>query len=252
MSRSNPEENAINPCSNWFQWDGGDGKGLKKYNKETKKNDIIPIPFKFLVLDRLVTVIGYNEPEKIGYYANEIRNMKNDKLTVRSKNGIEAEGTYEEVKAKLGTKGLNFAQSCYIAYFEGKDLTLGNIKMTGAALENWFNFCKVNKIDEIGIILKEAKEAKKGKVIYYEPIFESMKIKDETNAAAIELDKELQEYLKAYLERNQTSTEAVKHENKTEGSQEEKTKQEAHKYPDHPETNSADINLDDDGLDLPF
>lgn len=248
MSRSNPNENAVNPCNKWFQWDGGDGKGLKSYNKETKTNDITPIPFKFLVLDRLITVIGYNEPEKIGYYANEIRNMKTDKLTVRSKNGVEAEGTYEEVKAKLGTKGLSFAQSCYIAYFEGKVLTLGNIKMSGAALENWFNFCKTNKIEEIGVTLKGAKEAKKGKVIYYEPVFEPLVIKEETNNAAIELDKELQEYLKAYLERNQTSTEAVKHENKVEG--EEKPKQEPHKYPDPPETSNVDFTVDDD--QMPF
>jgi len=249
MSRSAPNENAVNPCSRWYQWDGGDGKGLKSYNKETKKNDITPLPFKFLLLDSLVTVTGYNEPEKIGYYANEIRNMKTDKLTVRSKNGVEAEGTYEEVKAKLGTKGLSFAQSCYIAYFEGKNLTLGNIKMTGAALQNWFDFCKGNKMDEIGVILKEAKEAKKGKVVYYEPVFASMTIKEDTNNAAIELDKELQEYLKAYLERNQTSTEAVKHENKVE---DEKPKQEPHKYPDPPENTSVDFINSDDDDGMPF
>lgn len=250
MSRSNPNENAINPCQKWFQWDGGDGKGLKQYNKETKKNEIIPIPFKFMVLDRLVTVIGYNEPEKIGYYANEIRNMKTDTLTVRSKNGVEAEGTYEEVKAKLGTKGLSFAQSVYIAYFEGKDLTLGNIKMSGAALENWFNFCKANKVEEIGIILKEAKSAKKGKVEYFEPIFAPMTIKEETNKAAIELDVELQEYLTAYLQRNQTSVEKPKNDVKSDNP-EAKTEVHEAKATTHSEVdNSSPFN--DDNEDLPF
>ncbi len=213
MSRSNPsEEVQVNPCKHWFQWDGGDGKGFKSYDKATKTNNITPLPFRFLVLDRLTTVTGFNEPENIGYYSNEIRNIKSDKLTVRSKNGIEAEGTWEEIKAKLGTKGANFCQSVYVLFFDGKTPTLGNIKMQGASLENWFNFCKENNIMEIAIQVKSTKESKKGKVVYYEPIFEKMDVSEATNNAAIEVDKELQEYLKGYLERNKTTVEPVKHE----------------------------------------
>jgi len=39
MSRSNPNEELVNPCKYWFQWDGGDGKGFKSYDKTTKKNN---------------------------------------------------------------------------------------------------------------------------------------------------------------------------------------------------------------------
>jgi len=253
MSRSQPEnEVQVNPCKHWFSFDAGDGKGFKSYDKVAKKNNITALPFRFLVLDKLTTITGFNEPENIGYYSNEIRNIKTDKLTVRSKNGIEAEGVYEEIKAKLGTKGASFCQSVYVMFFDGKIPTLGNIKMQGASLENWFAFCKENNIMEVAVQVKTANEKKKGKVVYFEPVFEKMTVKEETSNAATEMDKELQEYLKAYLERNQTSTEAVKHENKTEDTHEEKPKQEAYKYPDAPATSGVDINLEDDNEDMPF
>ena len=250
MSRSQPEnEVQVNPCKHWFQWDGGDGKGFKSYDKVAKKNNITALPFRFLVLDKLTTVVGFNEPENIGYYSNEIRNIKTDKLTVRSKNGIEAEGTWEEVKAKLGTKGAAFCQSVYVIFFDGKTPTLGNIKMNGASLENWFSFCKENNIMEIAVQVKTANEKKKGKVVYYEPVFEKMTVKEETNIAATEMDKELQEYLKAYLERNQTSTEAVKHENKVEEKATESKEEHSNKIE---EKDSFLSSLDDDGEDAPF
>ena len=213
MSRSNPNEELSNPCKTWFQWDGGDGQGFKVYNKETKKNVITPLPLKFLVLDRLTTVTGYNEPEAIGYYSNEVRSLK-DTLIVRSKNGIEGQGTWEEIKAKLGVKGASYCQSVYIMYYKDKQPTLGNIKMTGASLENWFTFCKANKIMEIGVSVDSTNEKKKGKVVYFEPVFKAMKITEASNNFAIEMDKELQAYLTAYLTRNATTVEQPKTEEK--------------------------------------
>lgn len=252
MSRSNPNEELINPCKHWFQWDGGDGKGFKSYDKETKKNVITPLPFKFLILDRLTTVVGFNEPEQIGYYSNEIRDLK-DQLTVRSKNGIEAKGTWEQVKAQLGTKGASYAQSVYIMFYQGKEAVLGNIKMSGAALENWFGFCKENKIMEIGVQVRTTNEKKKGKVVYFEPVFEAIKVSEASNAAAVEMDKELQAYLVSYLEKNKTTAEAVetKSEPKTETKEEVKAevKKEEKEEVKHEDINTAGA-IDDD--DLPF
>lgn len=205
MSRSNPTDEIVNPCKHWFQFDSDQGRGLKKYNKELKQNEFTPMPFKFLTLDRLITTTGYNEPQAIGYYSNEVRNIK-DRLTVRSKNGVEAEGTWEEVKAKLGSQGLDFCQSVYIAFYEGKTLTLGNIKMKGASLGKWFDFCKENKINEIGVNLEGATKNKKGKIEFFEPVFKSMKVTEATDKAAIDIDKELQTYLTAYLLRNNSPT----------------------------------------------
>lgn len=205
MSRSQPENEIINPCKKWWSWDS-DSSQFKFYDKETKKNVLVKLPFRFLVLDRLTTCVGYNDPQKIGYYSNEVRDLKNDILTVRSKNGIEAVGTWEQVKAKLGADGLSFCQSTYIMYFEGKEPTLGNIKMSGACLEPWFAFTKINNINEVGVKVASATPHKKGKVEYTSPVFEVLKTSEESNAKAIELDKVLQGYLTAYLLKNKTST----------------------------------------------
>jgi len=250
MSRSNPNENAVNPCKHWFQWDGGDGKGFKAYDKENKKNVITPLPFKFLILDRLTTVTGFNEPENIGYYSNEIRNIKEDILTVRSKNGIEAKGTWEQVKAQLGSKGASFAQSVYIMFYQGKEAVLGNIKMSGAAIENWFAFCKENKIMEIGVNVKSANPKKKGKVEYFEPVFEAIKVSEASNNAAVEMDKELQAYLVEYLEKNKTSVDAfeTKSEPKADQPKHEVVKQESEKEPDIVKGTFVGSADDDDGL----
>ncbi len=251
MSRSNPNEELVNPCKNFFQWDGGDGQGFKRYDKETKTNIITPLPFKFLVLDRLTTVTGFNEPEKIGYYSNEIRDIKNDILTVRSKNGIEAVGTYEDVKAKLSAKGASYCQSVYVMFFIGKEPTLGNIKMSGASLENWFAFCKENKIMEIGVQVKSTNEKKKGKVVYYEPVFEALKVSDSTNQAAVELDKVLQEYLTGYLLKNKSTVTLPEAETKAEPAKEQ-PKQEAKAEAKTEEVDITTANLGDDDSDLPF
>jgi len=248
MSRSNPNEELVNPCKYWFQWDGGDGKGFKSYDKTTKKNVITPLPFKFLVLDRLTTVTGFNEPENIGYYANEIRDIKNDILTVRSKNGIEATGTWESVKSKLGVKGASFCQSVYIMFYVGKEPMLGNIKMSGAAIENWFGFCKENRIMEIGVQVKAANPKKKGKVEYFEPVFEVLKISDASNEAAIEIDKGLQEYLSAYLLKNK-STVAMPETTETKAT--EQPKREEVKKEEASVDNFTTASADDDDQ-LPF
>jgi len=81
-------------------------------------------------------------------------------------------------------------------------LELANIQMYGAALAAWIEFCKGKKIDEIAVAVKGSTEGKKGKTVYQIPTFEVIKVKDETNEAAIELDKGLQVYLKEYLAKN--------------------------------------------------
>jgi len=49
---------------------------------------------------------------------------------------------------------------------------------------------------------------KKGATKYFEPVYEVLKVSDEANNAAIELDRELQEYLTAYLAKNASTVAA--------------------------------------------
>ena len=258
MSRSNPEEdvNLVNPAKFFLEWKGKDG-GFEYWDKVAKKNVDMPLPFTFIPLCTCITLKGYNQKKDIGYWSNEIRDIQKDKLTVKGKNNntksIEThfEGIYKDLKEQLELNKINYVQSVYIAYkAKGGDLQLANIQIKTSALGPWINFCKKNNINECGVTVKSFTNEKNGSVDFVAPVYTAVKISEVTNKQAIELDKELQEYLKAYLERNQTSTEAVKHENKVEG--EEKPKQEPHKYPDKEEASSVDFTKDDDDQDLPF
>jgi len=207
MSRSNPTENTVNPAQKFIEWSGSEGK-FKYYDKEKKENVFIELPFYFLPLDQLSTTKGYDEKAGLGFYSNEIRNTKTDMLTVRTKNGVVMTGLYENVKEKLSSRGLDYVQSVYVAIKEGKNYVLANLQLKGSALGPYIEFCKGKKMSEIGVSVKKANPMKKGATKYFEPVYEVLKVSDEANNAAIELDRELQEYLTAYLAKNASTVAA--------------------------------------------
>jgi hypothetical protein len=51
------------------------------------------------------------------------------------------------------------------------------------------------------VSIKSSKKDQKGKVIFHRPVFELVTVAPETAAAGLELDKQLQLYLKEYLSR---------------------------------------------------
>jgi hypothetical protein len=196
MSRSNNTE-VRNPAEKFFQWSGSEGK-IKYYDKETKENVFVDTPFTFLVLDKLITITGYSDEDESGFWSNEIRNVKRDVLTVRTKKGIRQEGFYDEVKHLNGAK---FAQSVYIAYYdEKKKLTLGNFKFNGCAVSSWIEFCKGRDVYSGAIKIIDSQEDKKGATTYFSPVFEAKPdVSEQTEEAARELDRILQEYLTKYF-----------------------------------------------------
>lgn len=207
MSRSNQTENAVNPAQKFIEWSGSEGK-FKYFDKEKKENVFIELPFYFLPLDQLSTTKGYDEKAGLGFYSNEIRNTKTDMLTVRTKNGVVMTGLYENVKEKLSSRGLDYVQSVYVAIKEGKSYVLANLQLKGSALGPYIEFCKGKKMSEIGVAVKKANPMKKGATKYFEPVYEILKVSEEANNAAIELDKELQEYLTPYLAKNASTVAA--------------------------------------------
>jgi hypothetical protein len=207
MSRSNPTDNAVNPASKFIEWSGSEGK-FKYYDKEKKENVFIELPFYFLPLDQLSTTKGYDEKAGLGFYSNEIRNTKTDMLTVRTKNGVVMTGLYETVKEKLSSRGLDYVQSVYVAIKEGKSYVLANLQLKGSALGPYIEFCKGKKMSEIGVAVKKANPMKKGATKYFEPVYEILKVSEEANNVAVELDRELQEYLTPYLAKNASTVAA--------------------------------------------
>lgn len=249
MSRSNNTE-LKSPATRFFEWNGDKG-GFKYFDKERGEkgeNVSVPLPFRFLVLDQLTTIAGYSDADQSGFWSNEIRDTKKETLSVRTKKGLEMTGLYEQVKEKLSSKGADYAKSVYIAYYnENKELVIGNIKMKGAAISAWIDFCKKAKVYEGAVQVKTMLEGKKGKTVYQIPVFEAIPVTPETNDIAIGLDKELQCYLTEYFARRasnepEVTQEEIKPETKPEVSfREQAMNAQAERDADKPIDDSDDL-----------
>ena len=215
MSRSNSMDAAVNPSTRWFEWaGGGDGGFVRWYDKEAKRNVKVEGHFTFLLLDELSTVKGWHEPSESGIFANEVRDIRQDVLVVRSFTGGDlANGVYSDIRDRIIAKGGHFVASLYIAYKDGTDLKIGNLSLKGAAASSWMEFKRnapVKKnadgktvrgyfVDAVKIV--GFTDAKKGGTAYRIPIFKLIDVNDSTNLQAIALDAELQSYLSEYLKR---------------------------------------------------
>ena len=198
MSRSN-QTNLVNPATRFFQWSGSEGQ-VQYYDKTEETNVNVKLPFRFMVLDRVAQITGGidNGNEYLGFWSNAVRNTKVQPFTVRSKRGIEVQGLYEQIK---GHPGVRFLQGLYIAYKGDTGLEIGYLKIKGAALTSWIEFTKAHRnIFHGAFSITGSEKKKKGATTYYEPVFEfSANVSEETESVAIELDKQLQEYLTAYF-----------------------------------------------------
>jgi len=191
----------VNPATRFYSWKGNDGE-VVYYDKDRQENVKVKTPFKFLVLDVLVSAAGGKTVNGAyhGYWSNAVRNTKHQQLVVRSKDGVVARGYYEDIKGK---EGIKFQQLIYIAY-QGADkqMQIGCLKLSGAAVGAWFEYRKAHRDVYSGAIkiTGRSEPLKNGTVTYYAPVFEAdPNVSDEVNQQAVELDKHLQEYLTAYF-----------------------------------------------------
>lgn len=202
MSRSNNTE-LINPAKYFFEWVGSEGK-IKYFDKnkgEKGERVFLDLPFTFLVLDKLSTIKGFSDADQSGFWSNEVRNTKIEPFTVRTKKGIVATGLYETLAGVLNA-GAAYCQSVYIAYYDGGELVIANFQIHGSAIGAWIEFCKKNKVYDKAVTITGATAMKKGKTDYFVPVYAAKEISEETNLKAIELDRELQEYLSAYFKKD--------------------------------------------------
>jgi hypothetical protein len=202
MSRSNNTE-LVNPAVRFFDWSGDEGK-LRYFDKtlgEKGENVDVPFPFKFLCLDRVAQIAGGidRNGKYEGFWSNAVKNLKTQAFTVRSKQGVEAHGLYDQIK---GTPGVKFMTGLYIAFYDEEGvLQIGYLKIKGAALTAWIEFTKQHRDIYTGAFgITGNSKCKKGTNTYYEPVFEHYpKVSDESDDAAKALDVHLQEYLTAYF-----------------------------------------------------
>jgi hypothetical protein len=205
MSRSNPHASAPNPSTRWFEWNGEKGN-VRYYDKEAKKNIDVALPFKFVLLDQLSSVRGWHELSKSGIYSNEVRDTRQDAMIVKAfKAGILAEGVYQTIKDRVKAVGGKFNANCYLAFKNGGGaFSLGCIRFQGAALGAWMDFTKAHRADiyKKAVAIYGSTTGQKGRITYHMPAMKLSDIPPEVDTAAIALDKELQEWLSAYLSRN--------------------------------------------------
>lgn len=215
MSRVDNDE-ARNPAKIFLEF-SSDNSCFKYYDKIAEKQVLVKLPIQFMVLDVLNTVKGYNENDESGIWSNEINKKALSKvLTVRTRKGVIAQGTWKDIAEKVKSKGGKYAACVYIAYKYQGEVTICAMMLTGAALKEFFDFSKKHNIYKGKIMVTGFKEGKKGKVTYKYPVFtQDLEVKPESEQKAVELTNELAEYHEAYFKRNATPEE-IEEETKTE------------------------------------
>lgn len=204
MSRSQPNIDAPNPAVRWFEWNGEHGT-VRYYDKDTKQNVPMALPFTFLLLDELASVRGWHDASDSGIYSNEVKDTRTGILVVKSfKAGSIAEGIYKDIKDRVNAAGGQYVANCYIAFKQnGSGLAIGSLRFKGAALGSWMEFRKNHRNDiyHKAINIVGYSEGKKGKVIFRVPTFDVKDISEATNNAAVDLDKQFQDWLDSYFSR---------------------------------------------------
>ncbi len=188
-----------NPATKFFDWKSDD-KCFSYYDKEEQKNVLVPLPFKFLVLDELHTIKGWNDATSSGIFSNEVKFISKEVMTVKPFKGNEiAKGLYKDIKEKIVAAGGHYTKSIYIMLEDG---TLANIQLKGSAVQKWGEFTQKtrNRLPDEWVQVAKAVEGKKGVVKFNTPEFTFFKSlsEDEANLAD-EAFNTLETYLKAYL-----------------------------------------------------
>jgi len=188
-----------NPATKFLDWKS-DQKGFSYYDKGLGKNVEVPLPFKFIFLDELSTVKGWNDASSSGIFSNEVKYLSKEPMTVKAfKGGEIAKGLYNEIKERVKNAGGHYSKSIYIMLEDG---SLANIQLKGSATQQWGEFVKANRqsITRTWVNVKNATENKKGKVVFSIPNFTiGADIEDlDARDADAKFD-ELEAYLKTYL-----------------------------------------------------
>jgi hypothetical protein len=188
-----------NPATKFIDWKSND-KNFSYYDKETKENVAIALPFKFLVLDELHTVKGWNDATQSGIYSNEVKFISKEVMTVKPFKGNEiAKGLYKDIKEKIVSAGGHYVKSIYIMLEDG---TLANLQLKGSAVQQWGEFTNKNRtrLPDEWVVVKTTKDGKKGAVKFSMPEFAFEKSLSESEMVmADEVFNILETYLKSYL-----------------------------------------------------
>jgi hypothetical protein len=188
-----------NPATKFIEWKSND-KCFNYYDKEAQKNVEIPLPFKFLVLDELHCIKGWNDASSSNIYSNEVKFISKEVMTVKPFKGNEiAKGYYKDIKDKVVAAGGHYTKSIYVMLEDG---SLANISLKGSGVQKWGDFTQKtrNRLADEWVIVAKAEDGKKGAVKFSTPSFSfANSISDEEANMADEAFNILESYLKTYL-----------------------------------------------------
>ena len=188
-----------NPATKFIEWKSND-KAFNYYDKEAQKNVEIPLPFKFLVLDELHTIKGWNDASSSNIYSNEVKFISKEVMTVKPFKGNEiAKGYYKDIKDKVVSAGGHYTKSIYVMLEDG---SLANISLKGSGVQKWGDFTQKtrNRLADEWVTVAKAEDGKKGAVKFSTPSFSfANSISDEEANMADEAFNILESYLKTYL-----------------------------------------------------
>lgn len=196
MSISNPS--LKNPCTKFIDFKSDKGK-FYYYDKQEEKNVEIPLPLYFVVLDELSIITGYNKKHDCGIYSNEVRNVNNDILRVKTfKGGESVTGTYPHIKDTIKAMGGKFTKSVYaLKISKDEQPEMVNFKFKGGTFSAWLDVKAYTENSVIGV--RELKKEKNGNNEYLVPVFKFYALSKDILEEAVEMDKVLQKYLKEYF-----------------------------------------------------
>ena len=188
-----------NPSTKFLDWKSND-KCFEYYDKEKQEKVSVPLPFKFLVLDEMHTVSGWNDASSSGIFSNEVKFISKEVMTVKPFKGNEiAKGLYKDIKEKIVAAGGHYVKSIYIMLEDG---SLANLQLKGSAVQKWGEFTQKtrNRLPDEWVQVTKAIEGKKGAVKFFTPDFSfERSISDAEAVQADEAFNILETYLKAYL-----------------------------------------------------
>lgn len=213
-----PQTKGKNPATKFITYKS-EMKKFQYWNNEKKQNEYIEAPFKFLFLEHYHAVRGWHDATQKGIYSNEVYDISNQPLVVKTFGGLElANGLYKDIKDKLKLSGGVYHRSVYLMLEDG---SIANVIFKGAVVggltkessvskldvDGYSEFYKKNKhlLDNQFIEIKSFADAKKGATKYSIPIFEvSAYVTEEQNEQANICAKELEAYVNsdAAKERN--------------------------------------------------
>ncbi|MCE7061231.1 hypothetical protein [Dyadobacter sp. CY343] len=123
-----------NPSQFYLEWDSRQNS-FCYYASDSKEVKPFPLPFRFLALKFMNTIVGFDEDRQQGIYANEVQDTRKEHFRVNYRDGSHlATGLYADIKDEVNRYGGKFAKSIYAMTEKGM---LINIKLKGGQMVNF-------------------------------------------------------------------------------------------------------------------